>query len=263
MKSLINALQEGRLIELPACDKDKALEYLAILIEAVPGIPPGTDIVKAVKEREATANTALGMGLACPHVRAGDDGELLCAVGWSPSGVDYNSPDGSKVHLLIMYYIPSSQKGSYLKEVSGIAKAVKDSGELVMLSTAKDLQEVRGQLLDWVELAIDKAVPDTRARMIKIEERRAKVESISAGQPQALSIIPFSIVIDTSGHALILASEQELVDKFESPQELQRIIALSSTQEFDIDKFRIRILLNSGYLKGRSLLNCVAVRTGP
>ncbi len=262
MKSLINALQEGRLIELPACDKEKALEYLALLIEAIPDIPSGTDIVKAVKEREATANTALGMGIACPHVRAADDGELQCAVGWSPAGIDYGAPDKAKVHLVIMYYIPSSQKGSYLKEVSGIAKAVKDGGELEMLSTATDLQEVRGQLLDWVELAIDKAVPDARARMIKLEERRAKAESVAAS-PQALSIIPFSIALDAPGHGFLLTSDQELADKFENPQELQRLLAqCSASQEFDVDKFRIRALSQSAFLKGRGLISCVAVRTG-
>ena len=38
MKSLLNALQEGRLVELPVHEKEKVLEYLAILIEAIPDI---------------------------------------------------------------------------------------------------------------------------------------------------------------------------------------------------------------------------------
>jgi len=121
MRSLLDALQEGRLIELPTSDKHKALELLAVLIEAVPGIAK-MDIVKGVLEREEQANTALGKGIACPHVRVRQDGELLCAVGWSRQGIDYGAPDGQPVHLVIMYYVPDSERNTYLKEVSGLAK---------------------------------------------------------------------------------------------------------------------------------------------
>jgi hypothetical protein len=36
MKSLLEALQEGRLIELPVNEKEKVFELLALLIEAIP-----------------------------------------------------------------------------------------------------------------------------------------------------------------------------------------------------------------------------------
>jgi mannitol/fructose-specific phosphotransferase system IIA component (Ntr-type) len=109
MKSLLDALQEGRLVELSTTDKNEALEFLALLIEAIPDIGGRMDIVKDVKEREAQANTAIGGGVAIPHVRTGSEGELLCAVGWSPQGIDYGAADGLKVHLLIMYYVPDSR----------------------------------------------------------------------------------------------------------------------------------------------------------
>ena len=38
MRSLLQALQEGRLVELPETDKDKSLQYLAHLIEAIPEV---------------------------------------------------------------------------------------------------------------------------------------------------------------------------------------------------------------------------------
>ena len=51
MKSLLTALQEGRLIELPDNTKDRALQYLATLLEAVPDLKPGTDIAGAVDRK--------------------------------------------------------------------------------------------------------------------------------------------------------------------------------------------------------------------
>src|ERR1700690_567470 len=99
MKNLLTALQEGRLIELPSNDKVKSLEYLALIIEAIPDIGTGSDIVKDVMEREALANTGIGLGIACPHARSKNGGGLLCAVGWSPQGIDYGATDGKMVHI--------------------------------------------------------------------------------------------------------------------------------------------------------------------
>ena len=79
MKSLLSALQEGRLVELPDPNKEKALEFLALLIEAIPDAHPQADIVKEVKQREAAASTALGKGIACPHARRNWARATCCA----------------------------------------------------------------------------------------------------------------------------------------------------------------------------------------
>lgn len=41
MDSILDALQEGRLFELPENDKNHALQFLAHIIEAFPQIPTG------------------------------------------------------------------------------------------------------------------------------------------------------------------------------------------------------------------------------
>ncbi len=114
MKSLLDALQEGRLIELPEIDKGKILNLLATLIEAIPDFRSGFDFAGAVAARETAANTGIGLGWACPHGRVSGEGELFCAIGWSPTGIDYGAPDGKPVRIVVMHYIPDSQKNVYL-----------------------------------------------------------------------------------------------------------------------------------------------------
>ena len=58
MDSLLDALQEGRLIELPENNKEHALQFLAHILEAIPTIPAGTDIVGLVMARERALTTA-------------------------------------------------------------------------------------------------------------------------------------------------------------------------------------------------------------
>ncbi|MHB2025335.1 MAG: PTS sugar transporter subunit IIA [Elusimicrobiota bacterium] len=190
MRSILNALQEGRLIELPDLDKPKALEYLANIIEAVPDLGGSPQLVEAVLAREKSQNTAIGLGVACPHVRVDRGGELLCAVGWTPSGIDYGAPDGQKIHLIAMYYIPDSQKNAYFKEISALAAAVQKAKGIAAISAAKDLGEVRERLLDWVSTSIEAALPESKARMIRLEARQAQLAAEAPVQSASQTSIP-------------------------------------------------------------------------
>ena len=53
MDTLLDALQEGRLIELPDNNKDDALQFLAHIIEAIPSLPTGIDVVGLVMAKRA------------------------------------------------------------------------------------------------------------------------------------------------------------------------------------------------------------------
>ncbi len=93
LHTILQALEDGRVIELPDNDKKDAFEVLASLLEAVPSVPAGTDIVGAVLSRESVSNTSLGTGWACPHAPVSFDGELLCSLSDGVLlGIDYGKP---------------------------------------------------------------------------------------------------------------------------------------------------------------------------
>jgi PTS system nitrogen regulatory IIA component len=191
MKSLLNALQDGRLIELPDTDKEKSLKYLAHIIEAVPDLASSPELAEAMLAREQSQNTGIGHGVACPHVRASGAGELLCAVGWSPAGIKYGSTDGEEVHLVVMYYIPDTQKSAYLKEISALAGAIHKAGGIQSIAKAEDIATVREELLNWVSTALEATLPEAKARMIQLGARQAAVESAPlASAPGMLQIVP-------------------------------------------------------------------------
>lgn len=255
MKSIIHALQEGRLIELPAGDKDKCLEYLALMIEAIPDIQTDMDIVQGVKEREAQSNTAIGRGVACPHVRVRQEGELFCAVGWSPQGVDYGAPDKEKVHLIVMYYIPEAQKGAYLKEVSALAQALSSTDEIKALTHITDLSSLRSKLLDWVELSLTAAAPAAVARMIKLEEKTTAMEGLTGAKIKALG---FFLVRSEENRILILCRDQALQEALEKEQ--TALLNLFGTQETTLAGYHLVVLSSKNFNANRGLLECVAIR---
>jgi mannitol/fructose-specific phosphotransferase system IIA component (Ntr-type) len=264
VKSLLEALEEGRLIELPEGDKVESLELLSHLIEAIPDIGTKSDLLKGVMEREAQSNTAIGRGVACPHSRSPSEGELLCAVGWSPKGIDYGASDGKQVHLVIMYYVPDSERNGYLKEISGLAKSISSSGESIeTISGLPDIHAVREKLLDWVGLALAGALPDAKARMIKLEARQAMAETQPAAPPmmiaQGARFIPFRLVL-WQGGALVLCNDPRLAEVLEKTVDIGSKVAMS--REFDLPEYRIAMLSESMYAGNRKEFTAIAIQMG-
>jgi nitrogen PTS system EIIA component len=260
MKSVLNALQEGRLIELPDNDKKSALEYLAALIEAVPDIGVEGGITESVLAREQVHNTGIGKGWACPHARAPRGGEVVCSVGWSPAGIDYGSADSQPVHILVMYFIPEAQKNAYLKEISFLAKAIQTQPALQDLKSLSDLGEVRHRLLDAMSVALEAAAPDARARMIQLEVKHAAAQDGGVGLTTELArtIIPLSILSIPGSRPIVLCQEQELVKALEGEEQLIPQLAQNGRAE----NGGVQVLLRSfsTYQPDRVVYDCVAVR---
>jgi nitrogen PTS system EIIA component len=263
MKHLLDALQEGRLIELPVSDKDKSLEFMALMLEAIPDIGADMDIVKEILEREKSANTGIGLGIACPHVRTRREGEIFCAVGWSPNGIEYGAIDGKKVHLLVTYYIPDNQRNIYLKELSGLAKAIKETTGIESIEELGDIQSVRNRLLDWMEISMAKVQPVAKARMIKLEAIQA-ARTVQPIIPTAITtrfdIVPFYILLQGNGHCTVLSQNLEFAEAVEKSEDTARLFA--ANRNFEWNSHQISIMSSRQFSMNRMLLECVAVKVG-
>ena len=261
MKTLLDALQEGRLIELPDSHKSRALEYLAALIEAIPDIGPEEGITENVLAREKVHNTGIGLGWACPHARSRHDGEVVCAVGWSPQGIDYGSPDGEPVHLLVMYFVPETQKNAYLKEISSLAKAIQTQPALRDLKALADLGEVRHALLDAISIALESTAPEAKARMIQLEAKHAEVREIVEELPVevANSLKPVSIVVIPGLRPIVLCQDSEIVSALEFQEHLAAQLAQQGRTEHQ--GFHVLVRSHAAYQPDRVVYDCLAYKS--
>lgn len=260
MKSLLTALQEGRLIELPDQNKEKSLEYLAALIEAIPHIGVEGGITESIMAREHSHNTGIGKGWACPHARSTAAGELLCAIGWSPKGIDYGSPDAAPVHLIVMFFVPEAQKNAYLKEISSLAKAIQTVPSMQDLTSLEDLGEVRHRLLDAVSIALESMAPDARARMIQLDVKQAAAHEIAAHVPAELASEVFAAqIVSVPGmKPLALALDSQLVQAIEAEHDLTA--ALEQHGRKACRGFHLILRSVSRYQPDRVVYECLALR---
>ena len=270
MRSILTALQEGRLFELPDAGKVRALEFLARILDANPDIEVGTDTIEEVQKRELACNTGIGMGVGVPHIRARrEEGDLFCAVGWSAQGIDYGSPDGQRVYLVVMYYIPGAQKNVYLKEISTLVKAMRKSGGIEPIAHAPDLNAVRNLLLDWVSNVLGDAGPESVARMIKLDVKQTQARAVPSPTPEVASAA--AVRPDAKAAAfqvltgpiisVVLSTDAGLLAALEKENHLAQRLVVGSM--FVAAGRQVFVLGSRSFVGGRVLYDCVAVGPAP
>jgi len=98
-------------------------ELLATVVNCLPPLPSldVNALYQQILEREALVSTGIGNGIALPHPRnpmMGEDGEPFVAVIFPAQPLDWNAPDGIKVHTLFL--IVSSSTKQHLNTLSKI-----------------------------------------------------------------------------------------------------------------------------------------------
>ena len=258
MDSLLDALQEGRLLEIPEdYDKEDSLRFLAHILEAIPSLPAGTDVAGRILAKEEPIKTSLGKGWACPDARVPFNEDLICVVGWSPTGIDYGAPDGLPVKIIAMYLVPENQRSNYLREVSLLAKALAIYPGLDELNAAGDLNMVRDHLLDLISSTKGTVGPDTRARMIQLQARPS-VAVPALYDLANLVVEPVTIITSTGIKPVVLAQDRQLVDLLDESIGLAEGLAAQGL--FEHGGWRIVKRREATFQADRVLFDCLAIK---
>ncbi len=89
-------------------------------------------LVKSAIGRERVLSTAMGDGLAFPHVRGVEGGGLTLAIGLSRDGIVWDG-DGTKVHVVVFSVIPVAVSAFYLRLVAMLCGAFKKPENLALV----------------------------------------------------------------------------------------------------------------------------------
>ncbi|MFO0947330.1 MAG: cation:proton antiporter [Planctomycetota bacterium] len=80
----------------------------------------------AVWTREKIMSTGVGHWVALPHARIPGLASPLVALGISPVGIDFDTPDGELVHFVFLILAPPVDNGAQLEILADIGKIFKD-----------------------------------------------------------------------------------------------------------------------------------------
>ena len=104
-------------------------------------------IIKAILKREELGSTGIGRGVAVPHTKHPSVDRLVGTVAVSTDGVDFNSLDGEKVHLLFLLVSPPDRPGDHLRALENISRQLRDDTFCRFLKQAKNIDDIK-QLLE-------------------------------------------------------------------------------------------------------------------
>ncbi len=138
---------------LKAKDKIRALEELLDVLAKKKLIKNKKLILTRIIDRERLEPTALGHNVALPHARVDTDGQIAVAVGRSKAGIDFDSVDHKKVHLIILIVWNPTIPGLFNHLFAGLAQFLRRTHFRQRIFEARNREELYG-VLSEVELRL-------------------------------------------------------------------------------------------------------------
>jgi mannitol/fructose-specific phosphotransferase system IIA component (Ntr-type) len=108
---------------LPGTDKDAVLRQLVSSLVQAGRLPQdrARGVADCLIEREQRGTTAMGNGLAFPHMRTRAVDEFAGAIGVAPHGVDFNSLDRTPTRLIILLLSPFEERERHCEIMGRLA----------------------------------------------------------------------------------------------------------------------------------------------
>ncbi len=143
-----NILSPDRIVFLNYAKKRDALVALAENLAGAPQIKSRQELVTEILRREELMSTAIGRGIAIPHVRLSSVTDLVVSVGISQTDIiDFQSLDDVPVRLLFMIAAAYNQHAYYLQALSFFSSKLKNNELRTALSEAGSPQEAYSLLV--------------------------------------------------------------------------------------------------------------------
>ncbi|MCE5255671.1 MAG: PTS sugar transporter subunit IIA [Spirochaetaceae bacterium] len=121
-----NIISPARIIFLNETKKHDALVKLSENLATAPQIKNKQELTSEILRREDLMSTAIGRGIAIPHVRLSSITDLVVSVGISKCDiVDFQSLDDIPVRLLFMIAAAYNQHAYYLQTLSFFSARLK------------------------------------------------------------------------------------------------------------------------------------------
>ena len=143
--TLANLLSADQIIpEMLASERWAAIDELVDLLEKKGFVAAldRPDISAALKVREQTMSTGIGMGIASPHASSPRVTSVLAAFGRSKEGIEFGALDHVPVRFIVLFVVPKDQFQIHLRTLAAIAKFLNDRGVRERLAAAQSPGEI-------------------------------------------------------------------------------------------------------------------------
>jgi DNA-binding protein/PTS system, IIA component len=144
-----NFLSPDRVVLLDYASKHDVLVMMSEVLAKAPQVKNSAELLDAILKREALMSTAVGRGIAIPHVRLSSVTDLVMAVGISKRDIlDFDAVDGNPVRLVFMIAAANNQHDYYLQTISHFSAKLRNEELKSSLLNSTDPAEVYALLCE-------------------------------------------------------------------------------------------------------------------
>ena len=141
--SIVEYLDDRLVVFLHVNSQTEAIGALIESLDQAHKLKDKTVFQKAILDREKLVSTGIGLSLAVPHAKLPGYAEFFIAIGiQGGEGIDWNSLDGTQVHLVFMIGGPDNRQTEYLNILSKLTTALKDEERRKALLKATSAKQV-------------------------------------------------------------------------------------------------------------------------
>ena len=141
-------ISPDRILYLNYAAKQDALTALAENLATSPQVKNRQELTEKIIQREELMSTAIGRGIAIPHVRLSSITDLVVSVGISKTDIiDFQTLDDEPVRLLFMIAAAYNQHAYYLQTLSFFSARLKNKELRASLLAAQSVKDAYDLLI--------------------------------------------------------------------------------------------------------------------
>ena len=143
--TLANLLTVDQIVaDLRATERWSAIDELldVVVRKGLIGEEDRLPICEALRSREDSMSTGIGLGIAIPHASSDRVDRVIAAFGRSRRGIEFESLDNAPVRFVVMFVVPKDQFQVHLRTLAAIAKFLNDRGIRDRLSEAESPEAI-------------------------------------------------------------------------------------------------------------------------
>ena len=104
-----------------------------------------------IEELENNHSTAAGKGIAYPHSTSIEVEDLLCILGISKTGLEFNSPDGQLCHIILLSLSSKDEPDKHRKFITLFRAMISDSNIRTLMLESNSSLQISEIIKKWEE----------------------------------------------------------------------------------------------------------------
>ena len=147
---LSNTLKEQNIIfSLNSNNRSEAIQELLNRLLELDYLTATVKLYAFIDNQDKLINSAVGRGIAYHYSTSIEIDNQLAVLGISKNGIDYNSPDGQKVHFILLILDTKEESNLHRKLITRFQHFINDSNLRSSIIDCSSEKELISLINDW------------------------------------------------------------------------------------------------------------------